>query len=255
MMEKTFKCLLAAVAMLACASASAADVMKLIRQHDNVATPGFFKGQVTNDCASLIVRGDGLSGTINGHSIDVSFDPISRVLQESLDGETSIAYLDEHLNVIGGRDAKGNEFVPTHHSQAEINERVKNDLPRIRAALRACGWDKTLAKTAGTKCLNVVTFDYPAGGKDCIPDDYGDPGYWDGVLGGGFDTTQFSNWQDYAACMEQQSQCKEFCDNAYAIANIECLALGEVPIAAIVCASVAYGLWQNCKNGCPQCSF
>jgi hypothetical protein len=230
------------------------DIMKLIQQHDSAPTrPGFFRGGVNNDCASLTVHSDGISGTVNGHTLDVQFDPISRVLSETWDGETTVAYFDSNNKVTMLRNSKGVEIKPSHHPQAEIDAAVAHDMPAIRAALAKCGWDKTLAKTASAKCLNDNQFAFPVGGKDCIPDYYGDEGYWDSVLAGGFDTTQFNTWQDYAECMQNQSEQKQFCSDALAIAMAECGFLAEIPIAMGVCFAAAYGLYLNCMNSVPQC--
>ena len=236
------------------------DLMKLIQQHDNAPSrPGFFRGGLNSDCASLIVRSDGISGTINGHTLDVQFDPISRVLHETWDGDTITAYLDAKNQPTRLVNSKGVEMKPSHHPQAEIDAQVAHDMPNIRAALAKCGWGKALAESASPKCLNDNTFSFPdeGGSKSCVPDLFGDPNYWSGVLGGGFDDTfmGFNNWQDWAQCMQNQSACSQWCSEAMSIAMAECGFLAEVPIAMGVCFAVAYGLYVNCQNGCPTCSI
>lgn len=239
---------LGASALLACTGAAAADLAKLIQNHD-ATVPGFFRAtHIVNGCSDLTVREDGLSGKITGHTVEIDYDPVSRVVSTAIDGRVGVTYLDEHGKVTGGHDSDGNAFGVEHLPAAIIDRAVKTDLPVVLAALKRCGWDKELTRAKDCIPTNNNTFSLP-GPKDCT-DPTDDPAYWDALFA--------SMGLDYGSafvglsgtCQQMKEQCLTNCDAVYAVMSYACGAAGVTVAGGLLCEGIATAGWLACRSQC-----
>lgn len=124
------------------------------------------------------------------------------------------------------------------------------------------------AAIEGPKCLDDHVFSNPVPGqigpftppdpqlykpKGCIPDYWGDAGYWSVQLMSYFpeaDSVTFELTQQQL-CQQQKAACMQACGDSMGLSAVACAAVAVAsPAAGVACAAGALVLYQSCEGHC-----
>lgn len=228
------------------------------------------------DCGTAFHNGDTITYfTPSGAEVSGTVDKAAKQFFLTREGQTWAASLDAKgdFHVI---DPQGHQSTRTPMSLSDARLRAKLTRSTALLALHPCGTKRFTQPAVRSlpKCLNTVGFNSPApasnspGGpagsppqqtKDCIPDEYGDPNYWDAVyIGEVIDQMTFDATQDQLMCMQLKSSCMQRCNDGFEGFAVGCTALGVAdPPAGLACyAGITMGLYMcegDCSSTYPNC--